>query len=370
MKIGIITFHRAENFGSALQAFALSKYLESVGHFVTIIDFVFEQDMQQYHLFRMHVYGERKRAIIGDLLYLKRNASRKFNFDSFRKLYLKMTPKTYKSSNSLAELNESFDCFICGSDQIWNLNCTNGIVPEYFLEFVDDKKLKVAIAPSMPAPVDEKYYRKLKTLIDRLNFISVREKTTIEYLKNQVRILKPIIQSCDPTLLLKAVDYINIFHLDRHSKDYIFVYILGDVAQNNKIVEEALRLQKKTSLKIKYVFMRRIKSLKSSDYCLGIGPREFLQLILDAKYVITDSFHATVFSMQFATDFCVFPRRGSEARMTELLESVGLQQHLYGHHNPKWDEVILDSDKMIEALEKISNPTKEFIGKVFDGKRR
>ena len=92
-------------------------------------------------------------------------------------------------------MNDCYDAFICGSDQIWNINCTQGLVPEFFLEFVSDSKKKIAYAPSMPAKVPDKYYKRIKKDVERLDAVSVRESETIPYLINEVGIKKEILHT-------------------------------------------------------------------------------------------------------------------------------------------------------------------------------
>lgn len=364
MRIGTITFHKADNFGSALQAFALIRILEKMNHEPTIIDFVFEKDLAQYKLFRTHMYKTRKKALIADLLYLRRNLMRKKNFEKFRKQYLPLTSKTfYSGKDDLSELNNFFDAFICGSDQIWNLNCTEEFVPEYFLSFVHDKKLKISYAPSMPSKVEKKYYSKIKNNIERLDFVSVREQTTINYLKDEVNVNKEIKHVVDPTLLLSAEEYLKCFNIKKiDSEPYIFVYILGGRDQHEKIICEVNRIQKLTNCKVKYVCMRKLSKLKNAEYCLGIGPKEFLSELYNAEYVITDSFHATVFSILFLKKLCVFSRKGSSSRMEELLSTFNMENCLFKNGNDSW---INEDTKLrnMNRLEEMILPSKEFIEK-------
>lgn len=364
MKVGTITFHKAENFGSALQAFALKRVLEKMNHKPVVIDFVFEKDLAQYKLFRTHMYKTRKKALIADLLYLRRNIIRKRRFEKFRAEYLPLTSKTfYAGKDNLEELNDSFDAFICGSDQIWNLNCTEEFVAEYFLSFVHEDRLKISYAPSMPSKVEEKYYTQIKESIERLNFASVREKVTADYLNNEVRVNKEIMHVVDPTLLLPADEYLKCFDIKRtKSERYIFVYILGGRDQHSKIISEVNRIQIITGCKVKYVCMRKLSGLKNAEYRLGIGPKEFLSDLYNADYVVTDSFHATVFAILFSKRLCVFARKGSSSRMKELLDTVGMKKCLYEEGNDSW----INEDIKMRDLNKLENmilPSKQFIEK-------
>lgn len=357
MKIGIITFHKAENFGSALQAYALSSYLEKTGNEVRIIDFIYPHDMRQYHLFRTHIYRERPKALLGDLCYLRKNLAKKNAFKSFWKTYLKLTPRQYVfGTDTINETNEMFDTFICGSDQIWNINCTQIPIPEYFLDFASDRRRKIAYAPSMPCGFDKKYHIQVADLISRLDWISVREALTVEYLKDELQIVKPVYNTADPTMLLPAEDYIKAFCSKKENEKYIFVYMLGDSEIMKDIINCTLSIKEKTGLKIKYVFIRRIKNFPDAEYCFGIGPDKFLDDIYNADYVVTDSFHATVFSLMFKKALFVFGRKDSELRMKELLKETGMLSRYIENgniptleceydesFNEKWNSMVDDS---------------------------
>lgn len=325
MKIGIITLHASENFGSVLQAFALQSYLSELGHEAYIIDYVYTNDYKQYGLFYV-APGYILKSLVKDVLYFNRKVKRKKAFKEFSKRYLHLTVKRFFDSEDLSELNDEFDAFICGSDQIWNPNCLKKVVPAFFLDFVKEGKKKIAYAPSMPADPGEQYYEQIRKFINHLDSISVREKSSIEVLKQKIGIKKEITDICDPTLLLPGDFYINLFDLKSNRKNYgqggyIFVYILGDIGASNQVIKEAINLHNMFNLPIFYVSNRTIKefSEKENRFLLGIGPRDFLMYIYNAHNIITDSFHATVFSILFNRDFISFGRSGSESRVKNLL---------------------------------------------------
>lgn len=336
-KIGIITFHAADNFGSVLQAYALEQVLKNMGFFPEIIDFILASDMEQYRIFRTNLYKTRPRALLGDLLYLRKNIKRKGKFKNFREKYCFISPKRfYAGKDDLECLNDEYDKFICGSDQIWNLNCTGGVVPELFLSFVHEEKKKIAYAPSMPSTVNPSYCTQIKNYLERLDAISVREKVTRNYLINEVGIKKHVAHVVDPTMLLDAEYYIKHFNIKKNGDKYIFVYILSHSEGKQELIELANKTADLTGLKIKYVYMRKISCLKNAEYMLGISPVEFVDMIYNASYVISDSFHASVFSILFHVPFCTFRRKDSEARMQELLEEVKLTNNLYSPDSMKW----------------------------------
>lgn len=369
MKIGIVTFHRALNFGSSLQAYALCDVLKKMGHEPVIIDYIFKKDMKQYRLFRTHIYRERPQALLGDIVYFFRNLERKRAFNNFRIKYLPLTNKTYISGISkLDELNRIFDAFICGSDQIWNINCTGEVVGGFFLDFVDDKKLKVAYAPSMPTSIEKCYYEDVRKLIEKISYVSVREEQTISYLKNSLKVRKNIAQTVDPTMLLDENEYIHKFNLQKKDEDYIFVYILGDTSIKDDIIDFTIKLKSMTCLKIKYVFIRRIKQFVGEKYCFGIGPLEFLDLIYNARYIVTDSFHATVFALQFKRQLCVFPREGAESRMISLLEKLDMME-FYNRQIDGFKKEIPYKNDFKKLKDKLTKESSDFLNNSFEIRR-
>ena len=358
MKIGIITFHRPENFGSALQAFALKEYLRKLGHESAVIDFVFPRDLKQYRLFRTHVYIQRPWSILGDIVYLRRNIQKKKRFHDFRKKYLNLTDSYVYQKNDLSELNNEFDAFICGSDQIWNLDCTGGVVPEYFLGFANDNKLRISYAPSMPEKPSKQYYDTLIEYLNKFDYLSVRENSTKTFFENELKIKRPVEHVLDPTLLLSANDYIKSFGLEKKNKKYIFVYILGNTEIKQSIAQEANRKSEETGLPIKYVMVRRVKGLENGSYCLGIGPVDFLDFVFNASYVITDSFHASVFAILFQVPFCTFAREGTFTRMQELLTNLELSCNYCSsdmHTNIAYKSSSEETEKLIQMYKTSSD---------------
>lgn len=335
MKIGIITLHASENFGSILQAFALQSYLNSKGHDAYIIDYTYTNDYKQYNLFYI-APGYFVKSLAKDILYFDRKRKRKKVFLDFSNSKLKKTNKSYYDNDDLSELNKEFDAFICGSDQIWNPNCLKAIVPAFFLDFADDNKRKIAYAPSMPIDPGEKYYDQIKRLVNRLDYVSVREDISVNILKERIGIRQDVINVCDPTLLLPGKFYIDLFDLHKQEtsalrNDYIFVYILGDIGTSQNLIKEAINIQNKTHMPIYYVSNRKIREFvhNKNKYLLGIGPSEFLKFIYNSNAILTDSFHATVFSILFEKRFISFGRNESESRVKNLLSESGLMDH-YG----------------------------------------
>ena len=348
--IGIITFHCSYNYGSALQAYALQAYLNKNDKKVKVIDFVLKSDFEQYHLFRTSLYKKHIKVFVADLLFFPKNYKRKKNFSKFLKTYIELTEKTYFDSEQMRELNQQFDTFICGSDQIWNLACTRGIVPAYFLGFANDEKRKIAYAPSIAhLTFEDNLIQGLSYYLNRLDAISVREKSTIQVISSLTD--KPVYHTLDPTLLLRKEDYTSIISPQKTSK-YIFVYML-EYCEN--LIQYVCKLSHKTGMKIIHISRRGAWKYHHAKNVYGCSPNDFLSYIHYADYIVTNSFHATVFSIIFQKKFCTFKTKHSFSRMVDLLESVGLSKRLYKKQFDISQEIdFCEVNKKLEELKKDS----------------
>lgn len=348
MKVGIVTFHMAENYGSVLQAYALTSFLENKGYIAEIIDYYFEEDYRKYDLFRWRQYLKRPQTFLVDIRSYKIHKKRKKKFEQFRAEHLKISKKRVISTNELKIYNNDYDSFICGSDQIWNLECTHGLNDAYFLKFVQKGKIKVAYAPSTGAyKINDMVTAKLKNALKDFTKISVREESLkIDLEKICSREIDVVL---DPTLLLTANNYRKIQKVQSDiEKKYIFIYILSGVRHNQKLINCAKQLAKETGLHIKYVTDNINGHIKNAENCSGCGPEEFLSYISQSVYVITNSFHATVFSILFHKEFFSFPRNGSKSRIFDLLNMLQLEERYVEQGSLKCEKINYDQvDKIL-----------------------
>ena len=322
--IGIITFHRSYNYGSALQAYALKEYLKKIGFYASVIDYTDLNDFEQYRLFRFHSYHKSPASFFSDIAFLGAHMKRKRNFELFAQKYMNLTPKRYYNCQSLIELNDQFDAFICGSDQIWNLDCTNGINPAFFLAFAGNQKRRIAYAPSLAHTSFKKdYSHELVPYLERIDFLSVREHESISYLEQIAR--REVKQVVDPTLLLEYEDYEVLIKSNVNKQKYLFVYMLED---NPKMIQYCLDFAKQNKLDICYLTPRCYFNIAGKNL-YGISPNDFLSYLKNASYVITNSFHATVFSIIFKKKFVTFSTASSASRMENLLHILGIEDRLH-----------------------------------------
>lgn len=371
MSIGILTFHCAYNFGSSLQTYALKTYLTNAGYDVQVIDYR-SPDFDNYKIFR----GPSPKTLASDVMFLLRNLKRRQSFQAFWKTHLNLTRRTYQGKNAYAALSNDLGCFdavICGSDQIWNLDCTRGPLPPFFLACVPDNVRKISYAPSLSHPrFDEKNFtttdkRNIAQWLDRFDAISVRELSVAQQFQQLTS--KNMIETLDPTLLLNINDYRNIqsprLPNGLRKGRYIFAYTLWPNADMNHYIDA---FAQKHGLTIVYYSKRKHPYSSPSINAWGIGPEDFLALIDGAHSVISNSFHATVFSIFYNTPFITFGTEKSSSRMKTLLSNLDLpQQHLLPtNFKGDTDQEPFTSTLDYDKLDALRNTSQTFLAKALN----
>lgn len=334
MKIGVITYwYSTENYGQILQCFALQRFLRDMGHSVFLIKYRPRSYTIPHMRFRDFAFSVLK------LLYLfnkdnlrmslrfRQMSSRSTDggtyrhFDKFINKYIMSTDCEY-DQHSLYDCPPEADIYITGSDQVWRMpdSC-------YFLDFVPKEKGRVAYAPSFGADrLPWIFKRIIKKYLSKFDIVTVREKTGINicsYVGRDDAKLVP-----DPVFLLNADVYDKLIPSDKSvGSDYVFVYLLG-----NKIDLEVSQIDvwaQRHNLRVKYV------ASCGADMCKSLTPsiEEWLALIRNAKYVITNSFHGMAFSILFNRQFTVIPLSDEFSRMNDRIytvtENLGISSRVY-----------------------------------------
>ena len=327
LKVFIITCHDVYNVGASLQAYALQHYLEKRNVDSCIIDYKPEYLSGHYNLWKI---GNPKYnlPLLREIYLLAKlpgrmralYSRRKRRFDDFRKQHLKLT-KRYGSYQELYEDCPLGNCYIAGSDQIWNPIFQNGKDPAFFLQFTPKSCKRIAYAASLGiselSQMDSsRMYRWLKTL----DAISIREKKGREILKEMGI---PATYVCDPVFLLNELDWEQIIPDLRIGSGYILLY---DFDRNPDVEEIARRYSRMTGNPVYSLLPTASKDIFTCD----AGPLEFLSLIKNASLIITNSYHAIVFSLLFQKDFYSFARKEPlNIRLIDLLEEVGVEERFF-----------------------------------------
>lgn len=345
MKVGIITFHSAHNYGASLQTWALQKVLKSYGLEAYVI---------HYHpgiidnLYDPIKKTGIKRPIRIAKLFLtnKRKLKRYYNYKRFIRKNLNLLGD-FKTYEELKNGNLKLDAYITGSDQVWNKRHTGGFDPSYYLEFAEKDAIKIAYAVSIGINYNVfKYKDTLTNIFAGFNEISVREKSAVSVIQEYTG--KQVKEVLDPTLLLKKEDYDEIKITQCINQKYIFVYM---VENNNEVVAFANRMSKALGLPV--IQSKPVKKFVNEiESCYPQAPGTFLGLVEGAELVITNSFHGTVFSIIYKRPFLSMLHTDLDNRVTDLLNNLGLSSHIV--YNPKeFDDLDLAKLKVSDKFENI-----------------
>lgn len=323
-KIGICTlYYKNRNYGANLQAYALSSVLRNMGNEVELVNYYYSTKFHRI-LSAIKQTVKKKDKIEGDIK--KRNKV----VDSFNKSI--PHSKVYYV-NTIDRANSNYDCFITGSDQVWNPDFINRYMS---LEFTDGTKPTAAYAASTGKIVlNEDQKKKLKIALEHTKYVSIREKDSILALKEITE--KPISYVLDPTMLLTAKEWDNICSERLIKEDYLFCYFLGGNENLRKVARkyaDARRLKLVTLPYLNATYRKVDEGF--GDYPLyEVSPKDFLSLIKYASFVMTDSFHATVFSHLYERPFVVSGKKEDQmgCRMKSLVELFGTEERYFTDHS-------------------------------------
>ncbi|MZQ83656.1 polysaccharide pyruvyl transferase family protein [Paenibacillus sp. 5J-6] len=328
MKVCTITCHDVYNHGASLQAYGLLKYLKNSGHEAEIIDYKPDYLSNHYNLWSVsNPRWEKNFATKYLYLTLKlpgrlRERARKRAFDKFKDDYLRITENRYESNEELKNNTPYADAYICGSDQIWNCLHKNGKDPAFYLDFVPDKKIKASYAASFATDtISSEYQPVVKQRVEKLDAIGVREKSGVEIL-NKLNIQKAN-HVVDPVFLLDKNDWNDMCKQEFQEK-YILIY---DFDNSSLIKKIALEIAKEKGYKIYTIYSGKLKY--ADKYFTLDGPETFVSLVRDAQFVISNSFHAAVFSVLYEKMFVIVNRNEAiNTRMRDLLDDLQLKDRL------------------------------------------
>lgn len=325
MMIDTITCHDVYNVGASLQAYALQTYLKSLGHDVKIIDYKPDYLSNHYRLDLVSTPKYDKPVLKQAYLLAKlpgrlRMLPRKRAFDRFTAQYLDLT-RRYASNEDLKRDPPEADVYFAGSDQIWNPLFPNGKDPAFFLDFVRHG-VRASYAASFAADAFPPELREATArYLARFDHISVREQSGLSVLKTLG--VQGAATVLDPVFLIERVKWEMMAERHQNLKQkYILVY---DCERSATIRELAKKIAEKLNLKIYSIF-----DLPYAARCFPLcGPESFLGLIRGASFVLSNSFHATAFSVIFEKEFAVVERTENiNTRMRDLTALLGLSDHM------------------------------------------
>ena len=344
MKYGICTFYyRNRNYGANLQAYALQKVVESFGVQAEMISYT-----NRTRLFRL--LGDLKQKVgkksaISDQIFSRNTLIDQFNFAiPHSKLYY---------SNTIEKANDQYDGFIVGSDQVWNPDWINKCMS---LNFSFPGKRTIAYAVSIgKTTLNDLQKENLRIAVGNTDFISVREKESIRALQDITE--KEIEFVLDPTLLLEQKQWDEICSERQIKEPYIFCYFLGNNENLRKIAKQYGEIRKLKLVTLPYLNgLYRAVDDGFGDYQLyDVSPCDFISLIKNASFMMTDSFHGAVFSHLYKTPFIVSGGGKDEmgCRMLSLTELFGTEDRYIKEHNDITVEKLLSVEKKDMKLDNL-----------------
>lgn len=334
MKISLITLHRIVNYGSVLQAFATQNVLEQLGFEVEIIDY-FTERMTQKGMSQRIRYKSPKleksllltaaARIIMYPSYKKRFAV----FSEFVKRYLKLTPHTYTCEEDFKRYPIEADFYCTGSDQTWNSIWNERFDSPMYLSFAPDDKPKFSYAASFGRKkLEEWEVEPTRKYLSRYSHLAMREDSGVEILSG---LGLTGLHVPDPTLLLTRADWQPLISSRYSGQKYILVY---NINREKGLDDYAQRLSKEKGLPVYFMSYQYHDFYKKGKLICCPRVSEFLGLIANAQYVITDSFHCTAFSTNFHKQLMVYYPHKFSTRLESLVNLTGQQKRVVHADSP------------------------------------
>lgn len=339
--------HRVLNYGSTLQAFALYKAIKGLGYDCEIIDYQYpnlyhkDNNLEKRNLwYKLLFFILRVKTFI-----LYRGKKQRKRFFSFWQEQINVSPY-YASRSDIFQNPPLYDVYMTGSDQVWNPKCMKGD-NVFFCSFISNVK-KVSYASSFSASlIPESYKDSYIEGLSKYSYITVRERSGLNIIKELTNKEAKLV--CDPTLLLKKDDYKDLANKSeiKHKEPYILVYSLtyayNPYPQMNKLIEN---IKKQLNIPVIYLHVNSIDHYHIGSSITSAGPNEFLNLFMNASFVITSSFHGTAFALCFEKPFyAIVPSDSSnDSRILSLLENVGAKHRAIYTDQRLEERLLIDLD--------------------------
>lgn len=331
----IITRHAIANYGSLLQAIALQEKVSQLGYQPKIIDYVTKEESIGYRTITEGKTKDKwKKNKIMLFLYcltrLPMDILSDYKFVKYSKQYLSITER-FSSIEELKKKKPIADLYLTGSDQVWGPIMNGEYDWAYFLDFCQKTDKKAAYASSFgKASLPQNVKEKALYLLKEYDYLSVREESAVDFLyKNGINST----QVLDPTLLLTASEWEKLLSVPsrRIQKKYAVVYQI----HNNKELEEyAVEFAKRAGVKLIRISPLLHQINRGGKFIWSPSLGEFISYIKYADYLITDSFHGTVFSIIFNTPLVtLLPKTGTSTRNKSILKLLHLEDRIVSNSN-------------------------------------
>ena len=391
MKIGIVTYVKCDNYGAELQAFALQWKLNSLGYDAEVINLekrnidmkrnpdvimgAIKQRFKQEGVFAivsiLRKFFETKKRIADEGKYKAINENKHKLFESFFENKVRHSEKYYTLDGISNATDLQYDVYIAGSDQIWNYIHTDRL-DIYFLMFANKfKAKKISYAASVSIyDIPKKWRAAYKMYFENIDVLSVRELHGAELVSKYSNKKAEVV--LDPTFLLTKEDWVREVANDCGVEgDYLLIYTLSGSPHIRKMAHDIAR-----RLNLKVVNIKSGYSNEPDDGTINvyeIGPAEWVGLWSKAKYVVTDSFHGTAFSINFNIPFTtlVNPNSMMNSRVLSILKIMNLESRivydtLKGDLKP--NDIVLDFTETNRILKQWKEKSLNFLLQALNSK--
>lgn len=351
--IGILTFPNAINYGAMLQAYALYKKCSEYNQSVDLINYteVLEHEKEPKHKnywkilwsvrFRVSKFFKTSNA---RQLKLKR-------FNDFQKEYLKINKNKCYNIEDLKNLEKDYDGFISGSDMVWTAMGQD--LNSYFLKFTDyDKRGSYAPSLTGTSKLSKSDDEKMKENINGIKFLSFREQEGINYSKKICN--REAFLALDPTLLYSKEEWAKLLDIKLTQKEkYILCYMFNGVPID--IDKKLRKIAKKHNMHIRYIPMSISENYEEikNGFPGGYGPKEFVELFLNASFIVTNTYHGLMFSLISEKPFVVIHRekgnkwKANEERMNNILRMVNQENRYLDLQDDISEDFLINSEQDI-----------------------
>lgn len=373
IKISVITLHTSINYGAVLQTYATKTVLENLGCRVEFVSYYRKNNTEQAYVKRMlnkkplrllnrFTLGLSDKAL--SPMALRRVRKRNAPFYSFIKEHIPLTERDYYSYDELKNDPPEADIYCTGSDQVWNSVWNGGIELPYFLAYAPEGKKKISFAASIGRDaIDEDEKTQIAPLLRQYDAISMREQSGVELLSS-MGIQSELV--LDPTLLLRREDWLKIARpVSKGSKGILLLYILN---WNDQIGSYAKKLAERNGWNI--IRICKSHSPMEDKQIQSVVVDHVEQLISwfdSASFILSDSFHATAFALNFHKQFAsVLPPRFS-TRIQCIMELTHTTQCLAAGYDREAAEASIDWAYVDEVLDREREKTRQFLEKAING---
>lgn len=327
------------NYGSALQTWALHQAIKKLGYTPVLMDYcpdiLMDKDPLDPVRNMWDTDDESKKMTELSMPSIRENY---YKFDRFYNERFTKTSKKYTSVNFNDSVSdECLDGYVCGSDTIF---CPDefGFDDGYYANYDLMKCHSVSYAASFGDPhFTDDSYRMLNERIQNFLALGIREDQMIPYLKQHTGV--PVKRVLDPTLLLSSSEYEQIIESPKVNGKYLLLYS----RRYSPLMESySERIAEENGWKIVDISLRALNSERGHIMAYEAGVEEFLGLVKNAEYIVTNSFHGMIFSVQFRKPFVVFSREQCDNKIYELLKLVGLEDHMLVQGTESFREIDYD----------------------------